>query len=303
MQERSLGDRLFLTGMVLSMTCWGFSWASGKVLAGYGSPITIAFFRFALTFISLPFVIVLLKAKLQIQKKGLVDLILASLLMSVYIVLFFKGLAEGQAGAGGVLVTVLNPIIAYGIMLILNRRKPTRNESFGLLVGVVAGVVLLKLTSNIRLIFLAGNVYFLLAALAWASLSHFTARSTRYGSPVAFSFWLYGISTFVMLLCSGVQPTLDVYAKTDFKFWSNLFFSATVTSSMATTFYFAATSKIGASKASSFIFMVPFSAALGSWIFLQESIEFHTMVGGTLGIVAVYILNKRETPKYSDVQE
>ena len=80
----------------------------------------------------------------------------------------------------------------------------------------------------------------------------------------------------------------------DLTFWGNLFFSATITTSLATTFYFVATSKIGASKASSFIFMVPFSAALGSWIFLGEVIEVHTIVGGILGIAAVYILNKKE---------
>jgi drug/metabolite transporter (DMT)-like permease len=73
-----------------------------------------------------------------------------------------------------------------------------------------------------------------------------------------------------------------------------MFFSATITTSLATTFYFIATSKLGASRASSFIFMVPFSAALGSWIFLQEIPEAHTIIGGILGIAAVYILNKKD---------
>ncbi len=40
--------------------------------------------------------------------------------------------------------------------------------------------------------------------------------------------------------------------------------------------------------------MVPFSAALGSWIFLGEVIEVHTIIGGILGIAAVYILNKKD---------
>jgi drug/metabolite transporter (DMT)-like permease len=97
-----------------------------------------------------------------------------------------------------------------------------------------------------------------------------------------------------MFLISGTQPTMDVMNKADFTFWGNLFFSATITTSLATTFYFVATSKIGASRASSFIFMVPFSAALGSWIFLGEVIEWHTLIGGLLGIAAVYILNRKE---------
>src|SRR5690606_6503289 len=115
----------------------------------------------------------------------------------------------------------------------------------------------------------------------------------RYGSPVTFSFWMYGISTLMMLFLTNPGQTFTIIKTGDFKFWANLFFSATITTSLATTFYFVATSTIGASKASSFIFMVPFSAALGSWIFLNEIPQLHTIAGGLLGIVAVYILNKK----------
>ena len=95
------------------------------------------------------------------------------------------------------------------------------------------------------------------------------------------------------MILAGTGPAIETIQRADFRFWGNMFFSATITTALATTFYFAATSKIGASKASSFIFMVPFSAALGSFIFLGEIIEWHTIVGGLLGIAAVYILNRR----------
>ncbi len=283
--------------MILSMVCWGFSWTSGKILSTYSDPMTISFFRFALTFVSLFFILLPLKEKLLIHRSGLIDLSIASILISVYTYLFFKGLTLGKAGAGGVLVTVLNPIIAYAIMLTLSRRKPSRNEFIGLLLGLLAGIILLKLITEADQIFQAGNIYFLVAAFTWAILSRFTARATRYGSSVSFSCWMYGISTCIMLFLAGIEPTLAVIHNSDFRFWGNLFFSATITTSLATTFYFVATSKIGASRASSFIFLVPFSAALSSWIFLGEVIEAHTIVGGILGIAAVYILNKKPSTK------
>jgi drug/metabolite transporter (DMT)-like permease len=297
MDQRASADKLFLTGMILSMTCWGFSWASGKILAAYGPSLTISFFRFALTFLTLPFILLVFRVKLLINIKGLGDLLISALLMSLYTFLFFKGLTKGNAGAGGVLVTVLNPIIAYAIMLILSRRKPWRNETIGLVIGLLAGAILLRITSRAQQVFEAGNLYFLFAAFTWAVLSNFTARATRYGSPVSFSFWLYAASTSIMFLLAGFQPIADVINKADFTFWANLFFVSTIVAGLATTFYFVATSKIGASKASSFIFMVPFSAALGSWIFLDETIEAHTIIGGLLGIAAVYILNKRGPSK------
>ena len=97
-----------------------------------------------------------------------------------------------------------------------------------------------------------------------------------------------------MFFFSGPAASAALLSKGDGVFWGNLFFSATITTSIATTFYFVATSKIGASKASSFIFLVPFSAALGSWIFLDEVPQIHSIVGGLLGIAAVYILNKKK---------
>jgi drug/metabolite transporter (DMT)-like permease len=293
-KDTERNNQLFLLGMILSMICWGFSWTAGKIMGEYGDPLTISFFRFAVTFLSLFAILLFIKTPFTLNSKGMFDLIISSMLMSVYTYLFFKGLATGKAGAGGVLVTVLNPIVSYGIMLIMARRKPTRNESIGLLLGLLAGIILLKLVTEADKIFSAGNIYFLLAAFTWAILSIFTSRASRYGSSVTFSFYLYGISTLLMFMFAGWKGTQATFAKADIVFWSNLFFSATITTSLATTLYFVATSRLGASKASSFIFLVPFSAALGSWIFLDEIPQLHTITGGLLGIGAVYVLNRKE---------
>jgi drug/metabolite transporter (DMT)-like permease len=260
----------------------------------YGDPLTISFLRFGFTFISLIFILLFIKTSFWIKRRGFFDLFMAAVLISVYTYLFFKGLTTGKAGAGGVLVTTLNPIVSYAIMLVMSRRRPTRNETIGLILGLLAGVVLLKLMTEADKIFSAGNIYFLLASFCWAVLSIFTSRASRYGEPMAFSFYMYGISSTLLLIAAGFSGVHETFAKADAVFWGNLFFSATITTSLATTFYFVATAKLGASKASSFIFLVPFSAALGSWMFLNEVPQLHTIIGGLLGIGAVYILNKRE---------
>jgi drug/metabolite transporter (DMT)-like permease len=293
-EDTERNKQLFLVGMILSMICWGFSWTAGKIMGGYGDPLTNSFFRFAVTFVSLFLILLFIKTPFTLKSKGMFDLIISSVLMSIYTFLFFKGLATGKAGAGGVLVTVLNPIVSYAIMLIMTKRKPTRNESIGLLLGLIAGVILLKLVTEADKIFTAGNIYFLLAAFCWAILSIFTSRASRYGSSVTFSFYLYGISAFLMFIFAGWEGAHATFAKADAVYWGNLFFSATITTSLATTLYFVATSRLGASKASSFIFLVPFSAALGSWIFLGEIPQLDTITGGLLGISAVYVLNKKE---------
>jgi len=77
-------------------------------------------------------------------------------------------------------------------------------------------------------------------------------------------------------------------------FWLNLLFSSIGVTALATTVYFYTTTRMGAEKASSFIFLVPLGAALSAWLFIGEQILPHTAIGGLLGIVAVYVMNKRK---------
>ncbi|MFZ9847424.1 MAG: EamA family transporter [Flavobacteriales bacterium] len=118
--DKSNAEQLFLVGMIASMFCWGLSWASAKVLGSYGEAISISLIRYVCTFISLLILLLVTRKNLSIKKSGLKDLIIASIILALYFYLFFKGLEEGLAGAGGVLVTILNPIISYLIMLLLS---------------------------------------------------------------------------------------------------------------------------------------------------------------------------------------
>jgi drug/metabolite transporter (DMT)-like permease len=288
-------EKKFLYGMMASMFCWGISWPVGKILASYGNAETMAFLRFVVTFISLLIILFIIKENLSISKKGIPVLLAASVAMTLYSYFFMEGLNHGKAGAGGVLVTTLNPIITYALIMLLSLRPPSRKEFIGLLVGLVAGAVLLQLWNNSASILEPGNLYFVSATVTWAILSKFTSMSSRYGSPVSFSLWMYGICSLMMFVFTKNDSTIHIIKNADLTFWVSLFYSATITTSLATTFYFYATTKIGANKASGYIFMVPLSAAVGSWIILGEIPLWNTLLGGLLGIVAVYILNKSKT--------
>ncbi len=292
-ENQENNKQLFLIGMALSMFCWGLSWASGKVLSGYGEIQSIALFRFVITFLSLLLILLAIKENLKVQRKGWLDLTAAALCIALYNYLFFKGLYHGKPGAGGVLVTTLNPIISYGIMLLMTWRKPTGKETLGLFIGILAGIVLLRAWNNWQSIFDAGNLYFVLATFTWAILSLFTARGSRYGSPLAFSLWLYALACLVMLFFTQQVANINLFWKGDLYFWGNMLFSAVITTTLATTFFFVATSRLGASKASSFVFLVPCSAALGSWFFLHEVPQWYTVIGGIMGVGAVYVINKK----------
>jgi drug/metabolite transporter (DMT)-like permease len=286
--------RQLLIAMLVSMVVWGISWPSNHVLTQYGTPIDLGVMRYFLVVISLFVVLFFIKTPFKITAKGIPFLLISGVLMSLYNYTFLQGLREGTAGAGGILVTTLNPIVAYGVGILISLKKPSKNESIGLFLGVIAGLIMLKIWSNGSVFTEGGNTYFLLSAFIWAIMSKFTSRASKYGSPFAFTWWMYVVTIGCLIPFMNVQAITTLISTSESRFWGNLLFGSIISTTFATTMYFYATSKIGAEKASSFIFIVPFTAAISAFFIQEEALQTHTMIGGLFGIGAVWMLNKKE---------
>lgn len=284
-------EKWLLVAMILSMCTWGTSWTCAKVLGTYTSSMNLTFLRFLLVPISLIPIGYLTKTKLTINKKGSFHIMGASLFILLYTLFFFKGVHEGFPGAGGVLVTTINPIFAYIIGLFISRILPKRQEYIGLGLGFVAGIFLLKIWEDWHAIFEFGNTYFILAALFWAVMSKISSHANKFGNAVGFSFWTHLFTLFILCFLTDFASLISDLQKADTKFWLNILYFGVINSAVATTCFLFVTARIGAEKASTFIFIVPSTAVLTSWFFTGESILWNTVVGGALGILAVFIIN------------
>ena len=296
MQQKHVAEKQLVSGMVVSMFLWGLNWPSGKVLTHYCSVVNLMVYRFILVVAAMLILLPLLGINFRVKKKGIPVFIISGGLMALYSCFIFMGLKAGSAGAGGVLVTILNPVMAYILGIISNRRPPSASETAGLVLGILAGCILLKVWDNSNGLLHGGNLYFLLAAFIWAIMSKLTSKGAMYGSSMGFSLWQYIVTLFLLLPFTDFTEMKAVFHITNPTFWLNLFFSSVIVTSLATTVYFYTTTRIGAEKASSFIFLVPLAAAISSWLFLGEKILLHTAIGGILGIAAVYIMNSRKAP-------
>ena len=79
--------------------------------------------------------------------------------------------------------------------------------------------------------------------------------------------------------------------KFDYIFWINLLLLSLFGTTFGTSVYFISTSKWGSKRASSYFFLVPFSAVIFAYIFLGEKLSIYTIIGGALSIVAIYLIN------------
>lgn len=283
----------------LAMISWGISWAAGKIISNMASIEMVIFCRFLVTFISLIPVMHLFKVKYKINRLGFLMSLIGALIMFLYNQLFFAGLKEGLPGIGGVLVTTLNPIINFVLLAILYKKRLHLKESIGLILGLLGGLVIMNIwTMDPQKIFSGGNAYFLVASFVWAILSIVTQISGHSIHPIAYTLYLYGFST---LLSIPFVPfnNWQILPELSYVFWGIIFYLSVISTTFGTTVYFVASSRMGSKFSSSFIFLVPVTALLGSWLFVSEIPKISTIMGGFLAISAVYLINKKgkETPK------
>ena len=274
------------------MAIWGGSWASAKLIANEINPFMLAFLRFILTFFSFAPFVFIFKEKLKIDRKTFLLILLTSLLVVSYNILFFLALKTGLAGAGGVLVTSINPIFTFLLSMIIFKKKISGKEIAGLILGFAGGLVLLEVwNTNLGKLFASGNLIFIIASLIWALLTISGGEIQKRTSIFVFSFYLYGISSvieFFVALPFGMQNIMHL----NFFFWLNMFYLSIVSTFFATSIYFFSSRKISANKTSSFILLVPIFAVLISYFVLNEVPKISTITGGVLAMAAIYLINK-----------
>ena len=276
------------------MATWGLSWTNGKILSQYCSSSILAFWRFFLSSIFMIPVLIFTKNNFIVPSDGIKYIIIGSILIFSYNIFFFMGSNLGFANVGGVFVPTLNPIITFILSIIIFREIIYKKDIIGLIFGICGGIIVLEAwTLSYSQMTANGNLYFLLASISWGIMSIVSGKSHKALATLTFSFWVYFISS---IFCFIMNINNDVLIVFDFDliFWLNLILLSIGAQVFGTTVYFIATTKLGPSKASSFIFIVPITAPIFSMIFIGEKLEISTIIGGIMTMTAVYLINKEK---------
>ncbi len=282
--------------LILSMLSWGLSWPTSKMLTRYTDPYTLMFLKFILSAAAiLPIVLFVLRPK-PLYHPGIVRPLLgASLFMILYNIIFFYGLTIGYAGLAGVIVTGSNPIFTFLIVALISRVPIDRRKKIALAIGLAGTLVTIDIASiDTADIFAGGNLLFLLSSLLWTIATLFTIETRGLVSGILFTLYLYLFMSLVSVLFFVPEGALRAIWGYDGLFWMLLIFTNVINTGFATTFYFYASSTIGADYTSSFIFIVPFAAVLSSNLLLGEIPTHTTLIGGAMLVVAIYLINRRK---------
>ena len=271
------------------MMLWGAGWPILKILSESVSWEVATFWRLAL--MSLAYLPVLWwnKKPLRLAKPAWLTVVLSGLLYAVFMILSFLGVQVATAGAGGMIITTLSPVLIVVITIIFSGFRPSKQHVFGLILGLVGGIVMVQLWEG-TILSNTGNLLFIFAALTWSILSVLAQNSRQYLDPIRYSFFLGLIATFCMFIIAYGHGILSVFDQ-GLRFWGALLYLSVMTQTVATTIYFVASGKIGSAKAGSYMLLVPVFALVSSYVLLGEIPSISLVIGGVVSIVAVYWIN------------
>ncbi|MDP2077054.1 MAG: DMT family transporter [Sulfuricurvum sp.] len=279
--------------MLFSMMLWGAGWPVLKILSESVSWEVATFWRLALMTLAYLPVLWWNKKPLYLVKSAWISVTMSGLLYALFMVLSFLGVQVATAGAGGMIITTLSPVMIVLITIVFTGFRPSKQHIFGLGLGLLGGIVMIELWEG-TILTNVGNLVFILAALTWSILSVLAQNSRQYLDPIRYSFFLGLIATFCMFIIAYGHGILSVFDQ-GIHFWGALLYLSVMTQTVATTIYFVASGKMGSAKASSYMLLVPLFALVSSYVLLGEIPSVSLLVGGVMSIVAVYWINQAKT--------
>lgn len=287
--EQSDKSKYFL-GMFVAMIFWGIAWTSGKITTEHANVEVAAFWRYAISFLTIIPVLIFLKVPLKSDKMGIVYMVLAGILSALFNYLFFAGLSHGEAGYGGTMVTSIVPLLTSILSIIIFGTKLSARQTLALVVGIIGAVILLRIPIDGLGFLNVNSIYFLLCAITWAVVTILAQKSSTKVNPFVYTLIVFGITGFInMIVAMPYHPfALTSY---DEVFWLNIIFIGLFSGTFSMTLFFICASKIGAHNAGVFMFIVPIGAIISSWIIYDEKILLTTIIGCFMAFISVVLFN------------
>ena len=283
----------YFIGMTVAMLLWGIAWTSGKVAAEHANAPVAAFWRYAISFITIIPVIIYLRTSFKTTGKGYLYMFLGGLFTALFNYLFFKGLSYGNAGYGGTLVTALAPIFTYFLSILIFKIETSAKQLFALFIGTIGAVILLRIPFEGLAFLDLNSIYFLQCAIVWAVVTIFSQKASKSTEAMFYTMVVFGITCFINMIFALPYHPFE-FGSYDGLFWANIIFIAILPGTFSTTLFFLSAGKIGAHNAAIFMFIVPVGAIVSSWIVYGENIEISTLAGCLLAFASVILFNRKK---------
>ena len=304
----SFGNQWRVHGlMILVVFSWGMAWAVGRILALGLPPMTGAWLRYVLTMVLFYawFAGRALKGYevnwLPSGRKTWRTLTLIALTGVLgYQIFFMNGMRFTAAGDASLIIT-FNPIFTVLLAAPMLGQKISRKMFVGLFCGFIGVGVVTGWSPNTDIPFedrILGDLMILLASLNWAMTTNNTKRmmeqrnSEQKATTLEIVVWYSLIGTVLLTPLAAWETWQYGIPEPTLTDWYAIFYLAAISTVLANYWFAIGVEKLGATAASSYIFLMPVFGVLGGVILLDENIGWTLLLGFILIVIGVRVVQR-----------
>ena len=266
--------------LVTLSVLWGGSFFFAEIALESLPPLTIVTLRVGLAAITLWLVVLALKLPISNSPPIWIAFLTMGLLNNV---LPFSLIVWGQSQISSGLAAILNAtaplfgVIVAGILL--RDESATPLKITGVVIGF-AGVIVMMDLSSIATSSLLAQLAILAAALSYACASVYGRRFKATGlNPILVAAGQVSGSTLLLLPIALWVDGNDHYANVPSQVWAAIISLAVFSTAAAYILYFKLLASAGATNILLVTLLVPVSAILLGWLFLEESLQTPHIIG------------------------
>ena len=304
----SFGNQWRVHGlMILVVFSWGMAWAVGRILALGLPPMTGAWLRYVLTMVLFYawFAGRALKGYevnwLPSGRKTWRTLTLIALTGVLgYQIFFMNGMRFTAAGDASLIIT-FNPIFTVLLAAPMLGQKISRKMFVGLFCGFIGVGVVTGWSPNTDIPFedrILGDFMILLASLNWAMTTNNTKRmmeqrnSEQKATTLEIVVWYSLIGTVLLTPLAAWETWQHGIPEPTLTDWYAIIYLAAISTFLAYYWFAIGVEKLGATAASSYIFLMPVFGVLGGVILLDENIGWTLLLGFILIVIGVRVVQR-----------
>ena len=282
-QDAKLG---LATGITLLF--WASAFVGIRAALDSYSPGHLAVFRYLIASFVLLVIALFLQIKLP-QKKHIPMIMLNGLLgIAIYHSALNFGELHVSAGVASFIINAVPIFTAILAYIFLNERLK-KYAWIGILISFF-GVTLIVFVDGLAFNFSSGGLLVLLAAFCQSAYFVLQKPYLKIYSPLEYTTYVIWAGTILMFV---FLPGLDLaIEKASIEDTLAVIYLGIFPGALGYIFFAYVLSKISASRTGSYVFIVPVLTIIIAWIWLGEIPGIISLVGGSLAIVGVYLLQK-----------
>lgn len=290
------GNFILYVKLILTAIFWGGTFIAGRIVAHEVEPFSAAFLRFVIA--SAMLLGYLLKTHKRLPPINSRQLLAVTALgltgVFAYNALFFAGLKTVTASRASLIITSNPAFIAISAALLFRDPLPL-GKALGIMLSVAGAAIVVSKGHPQQI--LAGNLGFgelciFGCVLSWVAYTLVGKVALTRLSPLVSVTYACAIGALLLALpafSEALYPNLPSYS---WLVWLSLAYLGFFGTALGFIWYYEGIRTIGPSRAGVFINLVPVSAILMAFFFLNESLDVSLTLGGACVFAGVYLANR-----------